>query len=209
MRLSIVIHFPRMHRGPSRHLAKAVIIGLVLVVFCLLTERRQGLAATCKSSPSPIVSMEVTTGDVQEVFDVTAADLKRAAAAMGAQAHQPSLAAYSSDLAYAGNIVENAQHVSGDLHCATLTSVHVVVALKNRIIHLARELQQNRCIEKSPAGTLATTRARRRQDSRGVSSAFSTARCAFAVTARRSTVKLGGKHPDNRCGSLGNRKTDE
>jgi len=85
--------------------------------------------------------------DVHEVFDITAGDLQRLAAATGRQQHWPGLGVYTSDLAYAASIEETAEKVVDGSYCASLGSLHVEIALNNRVNHPARELQENHCLE--------------------------------------------------------------
>lgn len=109
-------------------------------------------AESCQEQPTAEITVAIIKGDAREQFDVTTEDLKRAAASMGAQPHQPALAAYSAELAYAADISENTQPEEGGVYCASLTSVHVTVALKNPVIHFARELKDNRCLEEVQRG---------------------------------------------------------
>jgi hypothetical protein len=125
---------------------KALTVSIVLL---LLPSVSKTIAATCQNANPPIVTIRTEEVDVEERFDTTAADLRRAAAAMGAKTHEPLLAAYSSDLTYAANIFEDARQEAGGVFCATLSSIDVLVTLKNRVIHLARELQQTPCVEKA------------------------------------------------------------
>ena len=119
-----------------------------LVLFFLLGVSKT-VAATCQNGNPPIVTIRTEEVDVEERFDTTAADLRRAAATVGAKTHEPLLAAYSSDLTYAANIFEDARQEADGVFCATLSSIEVLVTLKNRVIHLARELQQTPCVEKA------------------------------------------------------------
>ena len=128
---------------------KVACIGFVVAIYCFVADVCDARAITCQNSPSPIITVEVSNDDIQEAFDVSAADLKTAAASMGARTHQPALAAYSSDLSYVADVSENAQQEAGEVYCATLASVHVTIALKNRIIHFARELLENPCLQKA------------------------------------------------------------
>lgn len=107
------------------------------------------MAATCQNGLPPMVTIRTEEVEVEERFDTTVADLRRAATAMAAKTHEPLLAAYSSHLIYAAKISEDAHQDAGGIFCATLSSVEVVVSLKNRVIHLARELQQAPCVAKA------------------------------------------------------------
>jgi hypothetical protein len=52
---------------------------------------------------------------------------------MGAKAHEPLLAAYSSDLTYAADIFEDARQEAGGVFCATLSSIDVLVPESSRL----------------------------------------------------------------------------
>lgn len=43
--------------------------------------------------------------------------------------------------------------IENGFYCATLSAVHVVVSLQGRVIHLARELRGNQCLEDALAAT--------------------------------------------------------
>jgi hypothetical protein len=107
------------------------------------------LAANCDAiSPAHLV-IEIKKSEVQEFFDITSADLQRIAAVRGIQPHWPGLGVYSSDIAYAADIHETGEEGPDGSYCANLDTVHIVVALKNRVVHLARELKENHCLEEA------------------------------------------------------------
>lgn len=149
MRMSTLVQYSPDLEMPRRHSCEIAFIPLVVTVCAFIVGVHDARAMSCQSPSSPTVTVEISKDDIQEAFDVTAADLKSAAAAIGAQTHQPALAAYSSVLIYAADISEDAQQETGEVYCATLASVNVEIALKNRVIHLARELQEDRCLQEA------------------------------------------------------------
>src|ERR1700686_3824028 len=103
---------------------------------------RDVLAADCNTISPPHLVIEITKSEVEEFFDITSADLQRIAAARGIQPPWPGLGAYSSDIDYAADIQEAVEEEPDGSYCANLDSVHIVIALKNRVVHLARELKE-------------------------------------------------------------------
>lgn len=122
-------------------------IGLSIAVICLVSMTCAAHGERCHDQSAADVTVTISKDETREQFDVTTQDLKRAAASVGAQAHRPAFAAYSAELAFAADISENAQSEEGDVYCASPTSVYVTISLKNPIIHLARELKDNHCLE--------------------------------------------------------------
>ena len=125
---------------------KTALTGISIAVFGLISITCIAHAEGCQEQPATEITVAITKGEVREQFDVTTAELKRAAASVGAQAHQPALAAYSAELSYAADISENAQPEDGGV-CASLATVHVTIVLKNPIIHFARELESLNCLQ--------------------------------------------------------------
>jgi hypothetical protein len=149
MNTSPVLQYPADPEMRSWRCWKVAFVGFVVAIYCFVVDVCDARTAACQDSSAPIVTLEVSTADIQELFDVSAADLKSAAASMGARTHQPALAAYSSDLTYAADISENAVQEADEVYCATVGSVHVSIALKNRVIHFARELQEKPCLQEA------------------------------------------------------------
>ena len=101
-------------------------------------------AAGCQRVP-PALTVEVSSDEVREAFDITVADIRRLATARGLQPHWPGLGAYVAQLRYRADIDEDAEEDRG-VYCATPRSVRLVILLNDRIIHLARELQESPCL---------------------------------------------------------------
>jgi hypothetical protein len=91
--------------------------------------------------------LELIKSEVSEAIDITADDVKRAAAVSGAKPHWPALGAYTSKTGYRADIYENAETEADGSYCAKVASVNLVISLNDRVIHLARELERDRCLE--------------------------------------------------------------
>ncbi len=131
--------FERSAVGIPTILATLVLSGWVSDVF----------AGKCDNAPAPQVEIEVSKSEIKEAYDITAADLQRLAETTGRRPSWPGLGASSSDIAYAAEISEDAETEPDGSYCATPAYVHVVIALKNRVIHLARELKEKPCLERA------------------------------------------------------------
>ena len=94
-------------------------------------------ASSCAGVAPATVIVDVSSDEVREAFDTTAADIHRAAAARGIDAHWPVLSAYVSNIAYVAAIEDDTRPDDGGF-CATPVSVRLAIAFKDRAIHLAR-----------------------------------------------------------------------
>jgi hypothetical protein len=106
------------------------------------------LAGNCDTASPPRVDIEIAQSEIQEAYDITAADIQRLAEATGKRPFWPGLGASSADIAYDAEINENAAKERDGSYCATPAYVHVVIALRNRILHLAQELKEKPCLER-------------------------------------------------------------
>jgi hypothetical protein len=132
-------HLERSAVGVSTILAMLVLSGWMSDVF----------AGKCDNVPAPQVEIEVSKSEIKEAYDITAADLQRLAETTGKRPSWPGLGASSSEIAYAAEASQDAEKEPDGSYCATLAYVHVVIALKNRVIHLARELKEKPCLERA------------------------------------------------------------
>lgn len=78
----------------------------------------------------------------------SAADIQRLGGSTGQQPSWPGLGATSADIAYGAEISENAARERDGSSCATRAYVHVVIALKHRVIHIAQEIKETPCLER-------------------------------------------------------------
>jgi hypothetical protein len=138
---------PRMGRRAIRADRAGGALAAFLVVGSLLADR--AFAAGCERAAPPTLALEVSSDDVREAFDTTGAELRRAADSRGLQAHWPVLGAYTAKIAYFADIKEEAQPGENGVYCATLSSVRLVISLKGRVIHLARELRADSCLREA------------------------------------------------------------
>ncbi len=124
-------------------------LGIILVFVLVSGGLRDAYGQNCDKLPQPQIVIAVTKSEVQELFDITGADLQRVAASLGRQPQWPGLGAYSTDLVYAADIDEPALKEPDGSYCSALGSLRLSITIKNRVIHLARELQQNHCLEEA------------------------------------------------------------
>jgi hypothetical protein len=106
------------------------------------------LAGSCDKTPAPQIEIELSRSEIQEADDITVADIERLAQSTGKRPSWPGLGASSADIAYGAEVSEEAAKVRDGSYCATPAYVHIVIALKNRVIHLARELKDKPCLER-------------------------------------------------------------
>src|SRR5260370_12557412 len=132
-------HLERSEVGVSIILAMLVLSGWMSDVF----------AGKCDNVPAPQVEIEVSKSEIKEAYDITAADLQRLAETTGKRRSWPGLWASSSDIAYAAEASQDAEKEPDGSYCATLAYVHVVIAPKNRAVHLAREAKEKPCLERA------------------------------------------------------------
>jgi hypothetical protein len=148
MRPAIIEWRRRCQRAQRRPSAGS---GFILTIFLVaggLPEAPAG-ATACGNVAPVTVTVEAHGSEVREAFDTTGTEIRQAAAARGVQAHWPALGAYVAEIAYAADIAEDAHPDENGFYCATPSAVHVVISLQRRVIHLARELREDRCLEEA------------------------------------------------------------
>jgi hypothetical protein len=97
-------------------------------------------AATCKTAAAPTLLLDVYKSETSEAFDTTGPELRQLAAAHGEKPHWPALGVYVAGLGYKAAVDDAMDVDSSGQFCATVSSVHVVITIQPRVIHLAREL---------------------------------------------------------------------
>jgi hypothetical protein len=130
----------------SRSGTKAAFVLTLFLAAGKFTNASAG-AASCADAPPAALTVDVRSGEVSEAFDTTGSELQQAAIARGMQAHWPALGVYVAKVAYAADIAEDARADGKGFYCATPRTVHLVISLQGRVIHLARELKGNPCLE--------------------------------------------------------------
>ena len=123
-------------------------VGYILIISVISACLSYAFAGTCDKAPAPQVEIEIARTEVQEAYDITAADIDRLAQSTGERPSWPGLGASSSDIAYGAEISESAAKERDGSYCATAAYVRIVITLKNRMIHLARELKEKPCLER-------------------------------------------------------------
>lgn len=145
--MTITEGLPMWQRHPYRICARAR-SALAIFVVAATFPSDGAFAASCENAPPAVITLEVHRSGVREDFDTTSDEIRRVAAAKGVQPHWPALGVYTSKLRYRAEISQNTQAEDGGLYCATPGSVDIIVSLESRVIHLARELGEDRCLEK-------------------------------------------------------------
>jgi hypothetical protein len=139
---------PDLHNRWRSAFARGRLPGLVFLLLAGGFLGSYAQAASCQAIAPPTLEVDASSDEVREVFDTTEAEIRRIAAARGLQPHWPGLGAYAAELRYVANIKEEAEAERGS-YCAIPTAVHLVIVLKRRVIHLARELQENPCLSEA------------------------------------------------------------
>jgi hypothetical protein len=105
------------------------------------------VAGICENEPLPQIEIAISKSEIREVHDMTAVEIKRLAEATGKRLSWPGLGASSANMAYGAKISETAGKEQDGSYCATPTYIYVLIALRDRVIHLAQELKEEPCLE--------------------------------------------------------------
>jgi hypothetical protein len=75
----------------------------------------RALAGSCAPAAPPALQVAASSDAVREVVDMTAAEMRHAAASRGLRPHWPSLSVYIADLGYVADINEEAKAGQGSI----------------------------------------------------------------------------------------------
>src|SRR6266851_2810880 len=81
-------------------------------------------AGNCDNAAPPQIEIEVSKSEIQEAYDITAADIQRLANSTGKKPSWPGLGASSADIAYGADASQDAKKEPDGSYCATLAYVH-------------------------------------------------------------------------------------
>lgn len=123
----------------------------------------QSAHAECPPSDEARISVEVSAGPVETVFDTSLEELERLARAAGREAHLPLRAVYSSSVLFTADIDTQVQEMTPRKSCAVAKSVRIRIAIGRRTIHAARELRDKACL-RTAATDHAATHARHQEE---------------------------------------------
>jgi hypothetical protein len=104
------------------------------------------IAAPCSAPEPPKITLEIQRGDVRQIVDTSGDELAQLAINAGAQYHLPAYGLYTANLGYNVDIDSRIERPRDGVVCAVPISLHVTVALTNRLFHLARETQTDPCL---------------------------------------------------------------
>ena len=116
----------------------------------------QSAHAECPPSDEARISVEVSAGPVETVFDTSLEELERMARAAGREAHLPLRAVYSSDILFTADIDTQVQETTPRKSCAIAKSIRIRIAIGKRTIHAARELRDKTCLRTAATDHAAT-----------------------------------------------------
>jgi len=126
----------------------AISISIVFIILVINGRMWEVSAGKCDNAAAPQVEIQISKSEIQEAYDMKAADIQRLAESTGKQPSWPGLGVSNSDTTYSAAISENVARERDGSYCATADHVQIVIALKNRVIHLARELKEKPCLER-------------------------------------------------------------
>ena len=125
----------------------------LLTWFALMSEltglvpSRPSLAAGCAQTTSSVL-VRVQREDAREVFDTVRSELTRLAKVTGSSHHEPIFGAYIAVHGYIFDFEDEITQKDG-IFCASAVTLRVSLVLKDRTIHLAREIQDNACLREA------------------------------------------------------------
>jgi hypothetical protein len=126
-------------------LAKTKTLCVALAVFSLLSLNINEAQGACPIAKLE-VQVETARGDIDELFDVTLAELARTAEELNLPLRHPILGVYGGSIGMTFEIDDEVVAVAGSRLCVTPKVVHVRILLTGRAVHLLREFVNNPCL---------------------------------------------------------------